>query len=93
LAHEFGLALSAADVSVLLDVYPARERAEDFPGISGRLIASAAADAGGQVAWLPGFEDARPYLESLLREGDLCLLMGAGNIDALSRSLVPEAHA
>ena len=32
LATEFGKALAAADVSVVLAVYPARERAEDFPG-------------------------------------------------------------
>ena len=35
LAREFGLALARADVVVVLDVYPARERAEDHPGVSG----------------------------------------------------------
>ena len=48
----------------MLDVYPARERAEDFPGVDGRLIAGAAADAAGgrTVAWLPQFEAARAFL-------------------------------
>lgn len=89
LAGDFGRALSAADVVVVLDVYPARERGEDFPGVDGRLIAAATADAapGRQVAWLPGFDEAGSFLEARLREGDLCLLMGAGNIDALGRSL------
>jgi UDP-N-acetylmuramate--alanine ligase len=89
LADGFGRAMAEADVSVVLDVYPARERREEFPGIDGRLIATATADAadGRQVAWLPGFEEARPFLEARLRSGDLCLLMGAGNIDALGRSL------
>jgi UDP-N-acetylmuramate--alanine ligase len=87
LATEFGAALAAADVCVVLDVYPARERAEDFPGVDGRLVANAAADAGAQVAWLPGLEAARAYLSSNLREGDVCVLMGAGNIDSLGRSL------
>jgi UDP-N-acetylmuramate--alanine ligase len=89
LGQEFGRALAAADVVVVLDVYPARERPEDFSGVDGRLIAAAAADAaaGRQVAWLPGFDDARPFLLAGLRTGDLCLLMGAGNIDALGRSL------
>ncbi len=89
LSQEFGLALAAADVVVVVDVYPARERPEDFPGVDGRLIASAAADAaaGRQVAWLPGFDDARPFLLAGLRAGDLCLVMGAGNIDDLGRSL------
>ena len=61
LAREFGRALAGADVTVVLAVYPARERAEDFPGVDGHLIAAAAADAadGRMVAWLPTFEDAR----------------------------------
>ena len=90
LAQELGAALAAADVSVVLPVYPARERAEDFPGVDGRMVAVAAADAarGRSVAWLPSFEDAHRFLESTLRAGDLCLVMGAGNIDALGRSLV-----
>ncbi len=90
LASDFGRALATADAAVVLDVYPARERPEQFPGVDGRLVAAAAADAaqGRRVAWLPGFDDARGFLEASLRGGDLCLLMGAGNIDALGRSLV-----
>ncbi|MGI8865063.1 MAG: UDP-N-acetylmuramate--L-alanine ligase [Solirubrobacteraceae bacterium] len=90
LGREFGAALAQADVGAVLPVYPARERAEDFPGVEGRLIATAAADAGGGrlMAWLPSFDDARRFLYGSLRRGDLCLMMGAGNIDALGRSLV-----
>jgi UDP-N-acetylmuramate--alanine ligase len=89
LAREFGAALAAADVCAVVDVYPARERAEDFPGVSGRLVAEHAADAGGgrTVLWLPGFADAEPVLGRLLREGDLCLVMGAGDVDTLGRAL------
>ncbi|HEY8626548.1 MAG TPA: UDP-N-acetylmuramate--L-alanine ligase [Solirubrobacteraceae bacterium] len=90
LAREFGAALAAADVVIVLAVYPARERAQDFPGVEGWLIAAAAADAaaGRTVAWLPDFEDARGFLATRLRPGDLCLVMGAGDVDALGRSLV-----
>jgi UDP-N-acetylmuramate--alanine ligase len=90
LAREFGVALAGADVSVILEVYPARERAEDYPGVDGRLIAAATADAaaGRAVAWLPSFQDARAFLEATLRAGDLCLLMGAGDVDSLGRSLI-----
>jgi UDP-N-acetylmuramate--alanine ligase len=87
--RRFGVALAAADVVVSLDVYPARERAEDFAGVDGRLIAAAAAEAarGRMVAWLPTFDDARRFLGGALRPGDLCLVMGAGNVDQLGRSL------
>jgi UDP-N-acetylmuramate--alanine ligase len=90
LSREFGIALAGADIAAVLDVYPARERAEDFPGVDGRLIATSTADAGRgrRVAWLPSFEDARGFLGATLRSGDVCLMMGAGNIDSLGRSLV-----
>jgi UDP-N-acetylmuramate--alanine ligase len=90
LAREFGRALAGADLVVVLAVYPARERAQDFPGVDGHLVAASAADAaqGRQVAWLPSFEDAARFLSQALREGDLCLAMGAGDIDSLARSLV-----
>jgi UDP-N-acetylmuramate--alanine ligase len=94
LAREFGVALSAADVIAVLDVYPSRELAEDFPGIDGRIIAAAAADAAGgrTVAWTPGFDAARRFLTGVLRSGDLCVLMGAGDIDTLGRSLATTAE-
>ncbi len=64
LAREFGEALALADVVVVLDVYPARERAEDFPGVSGLLVAEAAADAaaGGRSGGCPRIEDAERML-------------------------------
>lgn len=89
-AREFGAALALADLVVVLDIYPARERPEDFPGVTGRLVAAAAADAahGRPVAWLPRFDDAERYLRSQLREGDLLLTLGAGNVDSLGRALL-----
>ena len=89
LAREFGRALALADVVVVVDVYPAREEAEDFPGVSGLTVARAAAeDAGGRpVWWLPRPADARRMLEGELREGDLLLTLGAGDVDALAREL------
>jgi UDP-N-acetylmuramate--alanine ligase len=90
LAREFGAALARADVVAVLDVYPARERAEEHPGVSGLLIAEAVADAaqGRPVYWLPAIETAAPVLEGLLGDGDLCVVMGAGDVDALGRRLV-----
>jgi UDP-N-acetylmuramate--alanine ligase len=88
-AREFGAALALADLPVVTEIYPARERAEDFPGVSGRLVAEAAADAGRgkRVAWLPDLGSAEQFLRSELREGDLLLTLGAGDIDALGRRL------
>ncbi len=90
LHRQFGAALADADVAAVLDVYPAREDGEQFPGITGRVVAQATAElgAGREVAWLPAFQDAEAYLRARLRGGDLCLMMGAGDVDALGRRLV-----
>jgi len=89
-AAEFGAALAAADEVVVLDVYPARERSQDFPGVSGLLVAQAAADAGGgrPVAWLQSFAEAEALLARRVRAGDLVLTLGAGDVDTLGRALV-----
>ena len=89
-AREFGAALALADVACVLDVYPARERAEDFPGVRGLLVAEAAADhAGGrEVMWMPAFDAAERALRATLRDGDLCLVLGAGDVDTLAHRLV-----
>ena len=90
LASEFGRALALADVVVVLDVYPARERAEDHPGVSGLLLARSSADAaaGRAVYWAPRFADAERVLYGVLAQEDLCVVMGAGDVDALGRALV-----
>ena len=95
LAREFGVALALADVVAVLDVYPARERAEDHPGVSGLLIAEATADAaqGKPVYWLPGFAEAEAVLRGVLGEGDIGLVMGAGDVDTLALRLVAGDRA
>ncbi len=92
LADEFGAALAIADVVVVLDVYPARERAEDHPGISGEtLVHSTIAHAEGrEVLRRAGFDEAHQTLGELLEDGDLCVVMGAGDVDALGRRLVGD---
>jgi len=90
LAGEFGAALARADVAAVLEVYPARERAADFPGVTGLRVAEAAADAAGgrTVLWLNDFDTAERTLAPRLRAGDVCLVLGAGDVDALGRRLV-----
>jgi UDP-N-acetylmuramate--alanine ligase len=90
LAREFGRALALADVVCVLDVYPARERAEDHPGVSGWIVAAAAASAAGgrRVLWTPAMDDAERALSSTLAGGDLLLTLGAGDVDTLAERLV-----
>jgi UDP-N-acetylmuramate--alanine ligase len=95
LARDFGRALALADVVVVLDVYPARERAEDYPGVTGLLVAGAAADAAGgrPVWWLPRPGDAERMLRQELRDGDLLVTLGAGDVDELARRLSDDVSS
>jgi UDP-N-acetylmuramate--alanine ligase len=95
LARDFGRALALADAACVLDIYPARERAEDHPGVSGWLVAAAAADASGgrPVYWTPAMDDAERLLLSLLRDGDVLLTLGAGDVDRLAARLVARPPA
>jgi UDP-N-acetylmuramate--alanine ligase len=89
LHRDFGRSLALADLVVVVDVYPARERQEDFPGVSGLLVAgSASAAAGGRpVWWLPALDEAIAALREELRDGDVLLTLGAGDVDRVAREL------
>ena len=89
-ATAFGKALALADLAVVLDVYPARENAEDFPGVTGLLVAEATYDAGGgkRVAWMRTHAAAEAFLRNELCSGDLLLTMGAGDVDRVGRALI-----
>jgi len=90
LGREFGKALAFADVVVVVDIYPARERAEDYPGVTGYLVAAETASAAGgrPVYWTPRMDDAESVLRDRLGEGDLLLTLGAGDVDQLAERLV-----
>jgi UDP-N-acetylmuramate--alanine ligase len=91
LAPELGAALAEADEVAVLDVYPAREEpVGPLEGVSGLMVASAAADqaAGGRVWWLPTAEAAEKALGPRLGEGDLLITIGAGDIFKLAEALV-----
>jgi UDP-N-acetylmuramate--alanine ligase len=86
-AVEFGTALARADAVFVCDVYPAREM--PIEGVSGELIARAAErGAARRVRYIPHLEDLVHALTHALRSGDVCIAMGAGNIDEAARSLL-----
>jgi UDP-N-acetylmuramate--alanine ligase len=89
LAKQFGEALAVAGAVVVVDIYPARERPEDFPGVTGYLVAAATAKAahGRPVWWIPSMDEAARLLEDELRDTDVLLTLGAGNVDWLAARL------
>ncbi len=79
LSDEFGEAFSAADLVVISDVYPSREKA--IEGVTGELIAMKAKYYGHQdVHYVANKEDIPGFMMELAQEMDLIITMGAGDI-------------
>jgi UDP-N-acetylmuramate--alanine ligase len=78
-ATEFGRALLGADVAVVTDVYPSREK--PLPGVTGQLVVRSAREAGHRnLVYVADKKRVADRLERLLRPGDLLLTMGAGDV-------------
>jgi UDP-N-acetylmuramate--alanine ligase len=89
-AAEFGEALAAADTGFVLDIYPARESSADFPGVDAQMLVDAAnaGREGEPFSLAGGLDDAFAVIGAELQEGDLCLLLGAGDVGSLGARLV-----
>ncbi len=84
-ADEYGWALLRADSVYVADVYPSREKAENFPGVDGELVAAAVRKAGGKhVEYIPHREALLAALGQEARNGNMLLFMGAGDITHLA---------
>ena len=93
LAGRFGAALAAADAVGVLDVYAAREQpVGELAGVSGLDVARATADRSGgrPVWWLRDTETALGRLRGHLRDGDLLVTIGAGDVYELADALVEQ---
>ena len=91
LFEDFAESLSFPDVLVLTEVYSAGE--EKITGADGRSLARAIRNRG-QVdpIFVEDIADVPKALESVLRDGDVVLTLGAGNVGSLANSL-PEYFA
>jgi UDP-N-acetylmuramate--alanine ligase len=86
LGAELGRAASAADLVVVTDVYASSE--EPVPGVSGRLVADAAAEAGANVRYEAHLTDVVDHLAEVVEAGDLVLTTGAGDVTQLGPKLL-----
>jgi len=86
LMDDFATVLSDADVLVLLDVYAAGE--EPIAGADGRAMARAVRTRGSvEPVFVESLQDVQPVLMDLIKDGDLVLTMGAGDIGAYAAEL------
>lgn len=79
-ATEFGQALAGADQIVVLGIYPARE--DPLPGVTGRLVADAAAAVAGaeRVRYAETLGGGVDTLAAVLQPGDVVVTIGAGDV-------------
>jgi UDP-N-acetylmuramate--alanine ligase len=74
----FGQALAAADSVFLAEIYPARE--QPIPGITSDLVAASMERAGRAATWQGDRADLAAALTGFVREGDVVITIGAGDI-------------
>jgi UDP-N-acetylmuramate--alanine ligase len=80
---EYRDAFVDADLVVLTDIYASGTT--PIPGITGKLVVNAVLDAHPttRMVWLPRRDDLVEYLARELRDGDVCISMGCGDVATL----------
>jgi UDP-N-acetylmuramate--alanine ligase len=85
--NDFSRVLMESDVLVVTDVYPARE--EPIPGITGELISESAKKIGHpSVFYVPRIEDVATFLKDIVKENDMVITMGAGDVHKVGTNLM-----
>ena len=78
--RELGASVTGADVIVVTDVYGAAQ--EPIPGVTGKLVVDGVqlAEPGRRTVYLPHRRDVVAFLDREVREGDLVVTMGCGDV-------------
>ena len=93
-ADEYGWALSRADMVYVADIYPSREKAVDYPGVEGELVASAVRKAGGKhVEYLADRDSLFAAIMEQAVNGNMLLFMGAGDITHLASKVAESCRS
>jgi UDP-N-acetylmuramate--L-alanine ligase/UDP-N-acetylenolpyruvoylglucosamine reductase len=89
LAEEFGKALQLANLVYVVPVYAASE--DPIEGISGATIVEAMARNGAtEGCYLEDFETAHHVVGNALKEGDMLMTLGAGNVHEIGRKIIRD---
>jgi UDP-N-acetylmuramate--alanine ligase len=85
---EYADAFVDADVVVLTDIYASGTM--PIPGVTGKLVVDAVLDRHpeARVVWLPRRSDLVEFVARELREGDVCISMGCGDIASFPAEVI-----
>ena len=87
----FGQALAKADSVFLAEIYPAREK--PIAGITSDLVAASLARAGRAVTWQGSRTELASALSTFVRDGDVVITIGAGDITRTGPELRQQLEA
>ncbi|HDP67160.1 MAG TPA: UDP-N-acetylmuramate--L-alanine ligase [Candidatus Marinimicrobia bacterium] len=86
LYKRFAEELEHADVLIILDVYPAREK--PVPGVSGQLIEGILRTKGmSNVHYVHKLAEVPNLIKSLYKPGDMIITLGAGNVNTIIKTI------
>lgn len=87
LLDEFGESFELADETIIPDIYYARDSEADRQSVSAQDLVDRIASHGKSVRHIGAFPQIVEHLKRELREGDLVVTMGAGNVWEIARDL------
>lgn len=90
-AEAFGQSLAKADAVFLAEIYAAREK--PISGVTSDLLAASSARAGRPVQWQGTRPDLAAALAEFVREGDVVITIGAGDITRTGHELRQRLEA
>ena len=90
LYNEFAASLTGADVVIVTDIYPAGE--SPVPGVTGELIFNRLREIRPTIEahYVPHRNRLVPLVKTMLRDGDICLTLGAGDLTTLFSEITEE---
>jgi UDP-N-acetylmuramate--alanine ligase len=82
---KFAEALSGADINILAEIYPAREK--PIRGVTSAALKDALIMKGNCAYHCADFETICQRIKEFAKEGDIVLVLGAGDVDGLKKGL------
>ena len=93
MSSDYRDAFERADLAVVTEIYPSGEPI--IPGVTGRWVVDAIAEAHprARVEWVPDRTELVDFLARELRDGDVCVSMGCGDVALLPDEVLAAMRA
>jgi UDP-N-acetylmuramate--alanine ligase len=88
---KFNSCFDASELLIITDVYSSGE--QPIPGVTGKILVDNLIDGGfrNKIAYIPKLQDVAEYLENNIKQNDMILLMGAGDITRVTEEILKSS--